>query len=67
MYLGGDFVFKYNNVKEVTNYYQRNKVDGLLIWADNPFIGSPVKAAHSLPSIKNIDLTGKILSTKCFN
>jgi len=53
MYLGGDFVFTYPNVMKVTNYYQRNSVDGVLIWADNPFQGSPVNGNFQWPEINN--------------
>ena len=52
-YFGGDFVFKYPNVMKVTNYYQRNPVDGLFWWADNPFIGSSVKGNFQWPEINN--------------
>ena len=59
MYFGGDFVFKHQNVMKVNNYYQRNPVDGILIWANNPFIGSPVSGKFQWPVIKNVNLTGQ--------
>ncbi|CAA7195194.1 hypothetical protein [Chryseobacterium potabilaquae] len=43
MYFGGDFVFKHPNVIKVNNYYQRNPVDGVLKWVNDPFTGSPVR------------------------
>lgn len=58
MYGGGDFVFNYPNVFKVNNYYQRNPIDGVLFWADNPFIGSPVSGDFQWPEINNVDLTG---------
>jgi hypothetical protein len=63
IYGGGDLVFKYPNVMKVNNYYQRNPVDGILIWADNPFIGSPVSGNFQFPEINNVDYTGKFYST----
>lgn len=45
MYYGGSFNFDYPNVMKVTNYYQRNAVDGALFWANNPFQGSPLSCS----------------------
>jgi hypothetical protein len=59
MYFGGSFNFDYPNVMKVTNYYQRNPVDGVLFWADNPFQGSPVSGTFQWPEINNVNLTGK--------
>ncbi|WP_147473910.1 hypothetical protein [Chryseobacterium nematophagum] len=59
MYFGGDFIFKHPYVMKVNNYYQRNPVDGILIWANNPFIGSPVSGKFQWPVINNVNLTGK--------
>lgn len=59
MYFGGSFNFDYPNVSKVTNYYQRNPVDGVLFWADNPFQGSPVSGSFQWPAINNVNLTGQ--------
>lgn len=59
MYMGGDFVFKHPNVMKVNNYYQRNPIDGVLFWANNPFKGSPVSGKFQWPAINNVNLTGK--------
>lgn len=55
--LGGDFIFTHPNVLRVNNYYQRNSSDLLskgLLGADNPFLGSPVKAKFSFPIINQL-------------
>lgn len=60
--LGGDFVFTHPNVLRVNNYYQRNSSDLLskgILGADNPFIGSPVKAKFSFPIINQVNYTGQ--------
>ena len=57
-YGGGSFNFDYPNVMNVTNYYQRNPVDGILWWANNPFQGSPVSGSFQWPSIRNVNYTG---------
>lgn len=59
MYFGGSFNFDYPNVSKVTNYYQRNPVDGVLFWANNPFQGSPVSGSFQWPAINNVNLTGQ--------
>ena len=43
---------------EVNNYYQRNPVDGVAWWANNPFQGSPVSGSFQWPAINNVNLTG---------
>ena len=43
---------------KVNNYYQRNSVDGVLWWANNPFIGSPVRGNFQWPVINNVNYTG---------
>jgi pimeloyl-ACP methyl ester carboxylesterase len=58
MYGGGSFNFDYPNVMKVTNYYQRNPIDGVAFWADNPFKGSPVSGSFQWPAINNVNLTG---------
>ena len=58
MYGGGSFNFDYPNVSKVTNYYQRNPVDGFAWWADNPFQGSPVSGSFQWPVIRNVNYTG---------
>jgi hypothetical protein len=58
MYFGGSFNFDYPNVSKVTNYYQRNDVDGVAWWANNPFQGSPVSGSFQWPAINNVNLTG---------
>lgn len=60
--LGGEFVFKFPNVMKVNNYYQRNSIDGVFWWADNPFKGSSVSGKFQFPAINNVDLTGKYYS-----
>ncbi|MFP5040285.1 hypothetical protein [Parasediminibacterium sp. JCM 36343] len=36
MYFGGSLNFDYANVWKVTNYYQRNPLDGVLFFGKNP-------------------------------
>lgn len=62
MYFGGSFNFDYPNVMKVTNYYQRNPVDGVAWWANNPFKGSPVSGSFQWPAINNVNLTGQYYS-----
>lgn len=57
---GGSFNFDYPNVMNVTNYYQRNPVDGLLWWANNPFQGSPVSGSFQWPAIRTVNYTGNL-------
>lgn len=59
-YGGGSFNFDYPNVMSVTNYYQRNPVDGVAWWANNPFQGSPVSGSFQWPAIRNVNYTGNL-------
>jgi hypothetical protein len=59
MYFGRSFNFDYPNVSKLTKYYQRNPVDGVLFWANNPFQGSPVSGSFQWPVINNVNLTGQ--------
>jgi hypothetical protein len=68
MYFGGRFEFKHDNVDVVRNFYQRNPVDKIGWWADNPFKGSRVSgASYTNTIIENINLTGKSNNGKLIN
>jgi hypothetical protein len=66
-YGGGNLNFEYPNVMQVTNYYQRNPVDGVAFWANNPFKGSPVSGSFQFPSINNVNLTGRYYNGALIN
>ena len=67
LYGGGGLKYNYNLVGKFNNYYQRNPIDGFLMWANNPFQGSPVLAPSPYMKINNVNLTGKYYNGELIN